>query len=394
MSKILNCMRKVYSKMRSFIDLILLKIFQHIKLRKNYILLESEGDFTDNIRAFYDYMIENQINEYYHLIWVVHTPRKLRNKIYEKNVRFISRFHRGIHIKAMYYNAVAKWFIVSHFSWPIIWKPEQIVINADHGIYPMKKSTPVKRKCCDYVLSCSEFTAEEAKKIYHVDQDHCLIIGVPRLDMLYKHYNCVHKLFDDVGDDKIILCMPTFRQAKSWIDSSKVNPYAMNIISSFEELAELNSFLKQQHCVLIIKIHHLQDMQFIDSVRLENIRYITDDKLLKFNVQVNQLLENADILLTDYSSVFYDYLLLNRPIGFMVRDMEDYSRGFLSDDPVSEMPGEKIYSLQQLKKFIVNSNMNIDSYESERKRIKEKVFKYFDSNNCERLWNFIKESNE
>ncbi len=393
MSKIFNCMKKIYVKMRSFMNLKLLKFFQHIKLKENYIVLESEGDFTDNIRAFYDYMIENQINENYRLIWVVHNPRKYQKKIHEENVRFISRFHIGIHIKAMYYNAVSKWFVVSHYGWPIIWQPAQIVINTNHGVYGLKKAYSVKRKCCDYALCCSEYIADEVKRLFHLDQNHCLIIGIPRLDMLYKHHDYVHKLFDDIRDDKIILSMETYRQTKSWKDSDKVNPFALNIISSSVELAELNDFLKQQHCVLIIKIHHLQDMKFISSVQLDHIRYITDEDLLRSNVQVNQLLENADVLLTDYSSVFYDYLLLNRPIGFMVRDMEDYSRGFLSDDPLSEMPGEKIYTLPQLKKFIANCNMNIDLYEDERNRIKKKVYKYNDSNNCERLWNFIESGN-
>ena len=59
MSKIFNCMKKIYVKMRSFMNLKLLKFFQHIKLKENYIVLESEGDFTDNIRAFYEYLIEN-----------------------------------------------------------------------------------------------------------------------------------------------------------------------------------------------------------------------------------------------------------------------------------------------------------------------------------------------
>lgn len=393
MIKILNCMQKVCSKIRSFMGLTFLKLFQCLKLKENYIVLESEGDFTDNIRAFYDYLIENRINERYRLIWVVHTPRKFQNKIHDKNVRFISRFHKGIHIKAMYYNAVAKWFIVSHYSWPIIWKPEQIVISTCHSVFSLKKTTPLKRKCCDYVLCCSEYTADDSKRVFHVDQDHCLIIGMPRLDMLYKHTDCVHKLFDDLGDNKIILSMSTFKQAKSWIDSKKVNHYAMNIISNSEELTELNEFLKQQHCVLIVKIHHLQDMHFISSVQFDHIRYITDENLLKCDAQINQLLENADILLTDYSSVFYDYLLLDRPIGFMVGDMEGYSRGFLSDDPLSEMPGEKIYSLPQLKEFIINCNGNIDPYRDERNRVKKKVYKYFDSNNCERLWNFIEGGN-
>lgn len=393
MRKIITYIKNIYVKIRSFIDLTLLKIFQFFKLKKNYIVLESEGDFTDNIRAFYDYLIENHINEQYRLIWMVHTHRKFRKKIHEKNVRFISRFHKGVHIKAVYYNAVSKWFIVSHFCWPIVWKSEQTVINTTHSVHALKKMEFAKRKCCDYVLTCSEYTANVLKEIFHVDQDHCLIIGMPRLDMLYKHHDCIPKLFNDVVDDKIILAMATFRQTKSWVDSDIVNPYVLNIISNSEELAELNTFLRQQHYVLIIKIHHLQDMQFISSVKLDHIRYITDTDLSRYDVQVNQLLENADILLTDYSSVFYEFLLLNRPIGFMLKDMEDYSRGFLSDDPLSEMPGGKIYSLSQLKEFIINCNMNIDPYEDERNRIKKKVYRYFDSNNCKRLLNFIEGGN-
>ncbi len=395
MNKKVNYLKKIYWKISSIMDLAVLKFFQKLglKQKENYIVLESGGDFSDNIRAFYDYMIENHINECYRLIWVVHNPRKYQKVIHEKNVRFISRFHKGVHIKAMYYNAVSKWFIVSHYSWPIVWQPNQIVINTIHSVHSIKKLVPVERKCCDYVLCCSEYTADILKEIFHVDQYHCLIIGMPRLDILYKHIDCVHKLFGDIGDNKIIISMSTFRQTKSWIDSDNLNPYGLNVISDSDELAELNSFLKLQHCFLIIKIHHLQDMKVIRSVQLDHVRYITDADLLKCDVQVNQLLENADILLTDYSSVFYEYLLLDRPIGFMVRDMNDYSRGFLSDDPLSEMPGEKIFSLNQLKTFIANCNMNIDPYVSERKHIKKKVYKYSDFHNCERLWNFIEGGN-
>ena len=393
MSKTLNYIRKIYSKIRFFLGLSLLKIFQHMKIKENYIVLESEGDFTDNIRAFYDYLIENRINESYRLIWVVHNPRQFRNKIHEKNVIFISRFHKGIHIKAMYYNAVSKWFIVSHYSWPTRWKPTQIVINTCHSVYSLKNTIPVQRKCCDYVLCCSEYTAIDSKRVFRVAQDRCLIIGMPRLDMLYKHIDCVHKLFADVGDNKILLSMSTFKQAKSWEDCSKINPYVLNIISNSEELVELDRFLKQQHYIMIIKIHHLQNMQFVKSVHLDHIRYITDEDLAKYDIQVNQLLENADVLLTDYSSVFYDFLLLDRPIGFMVGDITEYSRGFLTNDPLSEMPGEKISTLSQLKAFIENCTLSIDPYKDDRNLIKKKVYKYFDSKNCERLWSFIERGN-
>ena len=69
------------------------------------------------------------------------------------------------------------------------------------------------------------------------------------------------------------------------------------------------------------------------------------------------LLGSADILLTDFSSIYIDYLLLNRPIGFVEDDFDEYSksRGFIFDNPEEYMPGVKIRSLEDLKTFLYNT---------------------------------------
>ncbi|MDN5584429.1 MAG: CDP-glycerol glycerophosphotransferase family protein, partial [Lactobacillus sp.] len=112
------------------------------------------------------------------------------------------------------------------------------------------------------------------------------------------------------------------------------------------------------------------------------------------DIQVNQLVENADILLTDYSSVFYEFLLLDRPIGFLIGDMNEYARGFIMEHPLDEMPGEKIRNYEELLTFIDRSNSTPDDYSKQRSVVCNKVFTYKDNKNCERFFNWIQQQNK
>ena len=152
----------------------------------------------------------------------------------------------------------------------------------------------------------------------------------------------------------------------------------------------LDNLLKSISAGLVIKIHHLQDMSFISTSNFTNIVYITDNDLIEHDIQVNELLENANLLITDYSSVFYDYLLVDRPIGFMIGDYNDYKRGFVCLNPFDEMPGEIISSKEELYKFILDSRKGIDRFAKQREMIRNKVFIYRDDNNCNRLYEWMR----
>ena len=77
----------------------------------------------------------------------------------------------------------------------------------------------------------------------------------------------------------------------------------------------------------------------------------------------------SDALITDLSSVYIDYLMLNRPLGFFMYSVKNYSRGFNIDNFEEYLPGEKIYSLDDLIHFVKNVCCNNDAYEDERMRI-------------------------
>jgi CDP-glycerol glycerophosphotransferase len=118
----------------------------------------------------------------------------------------------------------------------------------------------------------------------------------------------------------------------------------------------------------------------------ENIIYYDNTK------DIQPLLKITDVLVTDYSSVYMDYLLLDRPIIFFPYNYEKYmaaNEGLLFDYN-SMTPGPKCYSQDQLHKEITDCAVNHkDEYANERARIKKLAFKYEDGRSCERIWDFI-----
>ncbi len=98
------------------------------------------------------------------------------------------------------------------------------------------------------------------------------------------------------------------------------------------------------------------------------------------------LLGRADALITDYSSVYFDYLLLDRPIGFAVGDMKDYEgeRGFTVDNPYDYMPGEKFSDGEGMLEFVRSVFSGIDPYGAKRREMNDIFNKYQDGQNCRR----------
>ena len=102
-----------------------------------------------------------------------------------------------------------------------------------------------------------------------------------------------------------------------------------------------------------------------------------------------ELLGMADKLITDYSSVYIDYLILDKPIGFFIPDLKKYSndRGFYENNLNESLPGPILEQDNDLIDFIIN---NEDNYSQKRKIINDKYNKYKDNKNSERILNYFK----
>lgn len=190
--------------------------------------------------------------------------------------------------------------------------------------------------------------------------------------------------------EKVILWMPTWRRhvkkgnnSESKIDFPVLNSNNIHI---------LNHYLEKENILLIIKLHPNQyDLKFLHT-KYSNIKVIKNEDLAKRNIELYQIFSEVDALLTDYSSVFFDFLLTMKPIGFVIEDINDYGnkRGFVIENPLEIMPGEKIYNLNELLRFLNNIRLEIDDYYQERLRVNYMANKYRDGNSCKRIIEYLK----
>ena len=103
---------------------------------------------------------------------------------------------------------------------------------------------------------------------------------------------------------------------------------------------------------------------------------------MEFNCQLYPFLGSCDYLLTDYSSVFIDFDITGKPIGFVMDDIDEYrnTRGLYFDDLESVLPGPVIRDYDSLKRFINNpvrqsSSVSLNSF--------------CDNRSSERILNFL-----
>ena len=114
----------------------------------------------------------------------------------------------------------------------------------------------------------------------------------------------------------------------------------------------------------------------------------------KSGVKLYEILSDTDALITDYSSIYYDYLLLDKPIGVTLDDFEEYTKknGFPFENVLDILKGEYIYNKNDLIKFIKNVNQGIDEKRADRQVINNLVNKYQKGNYSEFVLNYLIEN--
>lgn len=129
--------------------------------------------------------------------------------------------------------------------------------------------------------------------------------------------------------------------------------------------------------------------KFIDS--LGNIKYIDDQYLYQNNLNLYKFLSGIDGLLTDYSSVYFDYLLLDRAIGFIVDDIDEYKnkRGFIVDEPLEIMPGKHIYTYNDLLDFLYSFQQNDSNFKEARGNINNLCNFFKENGNCKKILELV-----
>ncbi|MGI6382031.1 MAG: CDP-glycerol glycerophosphotransferase family protein [Tissierellaceae bacterium] len=389
---------KIISKIYSFVVGLLSKILP----LKNYIIFESHSDFCDNSKAVFNKIMSYGLNKYYKIYWFVDNKDAF-NSLEFTNVEFVQIKHNSFskkiigEIKRVILFASCKYYFFSHRNLARnMPKRGQVFFNLTHGT-PLKDSTGRHNsiKKSSYILTTSEFSGDLRVRTFEGGEEKLKILGFPRNDFLFEHNKVLEKLgYSKQQFNKVIIWMPTFRRHKisgvndsGALDEEKDIP----ILSDDTELNELKSILSNNKVLLIIKPHPAQDLRFIKVEESYNIRIVTNDELFNNNIELYNLLGESDALITDYSSVYMDYLILGKPIGFTIDDLPKYTKnlGFLVKNPLDYMPGHKIRECSDMIKFIEDVCRDLDTYSEERETICNLFNKYKDNKSSDRVLQFL-----
>jgi len=326
--------------------------------------------YGDSPKALYEYMLSDPRFDDYTFLWAFRTPQDYKELLYNKNT-YIVQVATPQYEKAC---ATAKYWLFNYRIADYIYpKKDQVYVQLWHG-------TPLKRLGYDiansdnvmnsqqeirekykidagkfkYILAPSAFAGEKFASAWNLyetgKEDAVLVAGYPRNDFL-KNYTdedvkAIKEELHLPADKKVILYAPTWRDNQH---NSELG-YVYEPEADFDMLREA---LEEEY-IILFRAHYLVANAF-DFEKYEGFVYDVSGV-----ADINRLYVVSDLLITDYSSVFFDYANLKRPILFYMYDFDSYAndiRGFYVD--TAELPGPIVKTsvelLEEIKKVDIRT---------------------------------------
>lgn len=285
------------------------KIF---RIEENWIMYESFfGQKNDSPEKIFEY-IQNRYNDkYLHFFVIKKQEKSIVSK--GKNVFFL----KYQSLAYSYFLAKSK-FLINNVTFPdyFIKKEKQVYLNTWHGIsmktlgkgiknnYGKDANTTRNFLQADYVITPNDFSKKTFLDDYNISTSSLkfITLGYPRNDSLIKSKK---------NKVKTILYAPTWR-------GYTVEKKILEFVKKFE---------KQNKYELVIKLHHFDAEKFKNVKKTKNIHFSSADS------DINTLMLEADLLISDYSSIIFDYALLEKPILLYTYDLKKYKseRGLVED---------------------------------------------------------------
>lgn len=335
--------------------------------KKKRIVLYSNLGFRDNVKALYDYIISEHLQNDFEIVCVSNNFYSEKEK---KDIKYVNP------IMGVFYFFTSKYFFYCFGKYPIKPSKRQVVVNLWHGM-PLKKigNMESKNKNKDYnffsyVIASSQFFSSYMADGFNASNKQILIAGNPRNDDFFRANSELKT------NKNLVIWMPTFRDAGDIKNGSTTLVFDMSV----EDWHRLDTILSEIKFKLDIKLHPLEESKIDKKLifSLKNISLIDDSNLSSSGITLYQYLATTTALITDYSSVFLDYLLLDKPVAFIHDDYDVYkeSRGFIDSDVEKLFVGEKIFSYNDLLSFFLDLSNGKDKYRNERQELNEIVNYY------------------
>lgn len=347
--KMLNKLKNNYLAKCSYI-----KYIKRLKIKDNLILLESQQskEYGGNMYYLARELLLNSAYRNYIIYLCVE-----KNKVQQAKTFYIQRGLDNIHIiqsnTRKYYKLVAsaKYLMSDNTFLPFFIKKEgQIYLNTWHGT-PLKSlgkkinndmhnigNAQKNFLCADYLLYPNEYTKKHMIEDYMIEnlcENHCLLTGYPRNTAFFND-----ELKDEIkkryqlGNKTVIAYMPTWRGTLG----NKSNPIVQANINYILEEFDKNLSDNQ---IVYVNLHPIESSSVDFSLYKKVKPFPTDYETYEF-------LNVADVLVSDYSSVFFDYLNTGKKVILYTYDKEDYlsSRGVYR--PLEDFPFPIVESMKEV----------------------------------------------
>lgn len=332
-------------------------------IKRETVAFICKGFIDSNNKYLYLYLLKNGIKSY-----IVTDNKSQINELKEYNLPY---FELGTNEgdRAI---ANAKYLVFDQANHTYFYKsPNQKTIQLWHGV-GLKKMAKLTNIEYDYFVSTSDWTNETNFRNVFCAKEY-FNCGYPRNDIFFKIEEkedmifCDKEIFSFVKNkqfEKVVLYMPTIRE---YFFNKNINLDKKDILPI--DFYKLNDDLAKNDFMFIIKFHpHVMEFfkEFIITEQFSNIKFYTTQG------DIYPVIKYIDILVTDYSSIAYDFLLLDRPIIFFDYDRKTYENnmgGFLFDyDKYS--PGIKANNQEELTKALFLA----DIYKEQRECVKNIFF--------------------
>jgi len=199
-----------------------------------------------------------------------------------------------------------------------------------------------------------------------------------------------------LGDDRLILMAPTFR--RGYRDRVEGDRDSGNLLGypRFDQ-DRFRLFLERNRLRVIVKLHPFEERQGTGAPpgsTESRVHHLTGRALEDRGIDLYQVIAAADVLCTDYSSITFDFLLLDRPIVFALPDRDAYaqSRGFLLEPLSDWLPGDIVEDQSAWEAAILRGLEDPSHRREDRQRVCRAVQAFPAGGASSRVWEAIERS--
>ena len=344
--------------------------------RDNTIVFKSYPDYADNAKVLFEYLQSAGFPQGYRAVWAIESsaadvPSITGAEIVSKAdtpVKYARAISKAAYVFDTHTRAVPHGYSIP--------KGQKLIVLW-HGC-----GFKGRRTAGDVSFSAmfvpGPLFVKTKSDFFRCDESKVIPIGYPRYDILLKDPSEGAHIQDLLPQaaGKTIFWMPTYRENDrgfTWMEGLS-SETGIPLIDTVEQLQELDEVCAANSVSLVIKRHPMQRaFRLPEGVRLSNVYFIDNENLKAADIDLYEIMRDADAMVTDCSSAGVDYLLLDRPLAYVLDDFEEYgeAQGYIVDDPREYMPGAHIYTLDNLKSFVTEVALGEDDYKSARAKARD-----------------------